>query len=89
MLASSLAVPELALNETEAKQLAQAVVNVANYYPVAIDPKTQAWGALFMVAGSLYGSRAVAFYARQSSENKASATAQPAPAMNGHLRPVS
>lgn len=64
MLASSLHIPELELTQGEAEQLSKAVGNVAAYYPVAIDPKTQAWVALFAIAGSLYGSRAVAYYAR-------------------------
>lgn len=70
MLASSLHVPEFELTQGEAAQLSKAVGNVAQYYPVAIDPKMQAWVALFAIAGSLYGSRAVAYYARINTEAK-------------------
>ncbi len=64
MLASSLHVPELELTQGEAEQLSKAIANVAAYYPVAVDPKTMAWLGLITIAGSLYGSRAVAYYAR-------------------------
>lgn len=64
MLASSLAIPELELTQDEGHKLAVAVQNVAAHYPLAIDPKAQAWMALFMVAGSLYGTRAYVYYAR-------------------------
>lgn len=68
MLASSMNTPELALNEDETAKLAGAINNVAQYYPVVIDPKMQAWMGLFMVAGSLYVPRVISIYARANTE---------------------
>ena len=71
MLAASLKVPGIALTENEAHQLAMAINNVAAYYPIAIDPKMQAWGALFITAGTIYGSRVIASYAEPKKEQPA------------------
>lgn len=71
MLAAATQVPELAINTDEANQLAKAVANVQQYYPMHINPKTLAWSNLLMVAGSVYGSRAVAIWANmKAQENK-------------------
>lgn len=78
MLASSLQVPEIELTQDEGHKLAVAVQNVAAHYPVAIDPKAQAWMALFMVAGSLYGTRAYVYYARVTAEKEAQQGPNPA-----------
>ena len=79
-LASVTNIPEIELTETEGKNLAKAVQNVMQYYPVAIDPKTQAWMGLIMTASSMYGMRAIAYYARTSTESK---TPEQPPAHSG------
>jgi len=83
MLASH--IQEMALTETEAHQLAVAINNVAQYYPIHVDPKMQAWMGLCMVAGSLYVPRAIAYAARVNTQPKEEA---PPPLYNG-MRAVS
>jgi hypothetical protein len=68
MGAAALETPELKLDESEAKTLAQAIGNVAAYYPISIDPKTLVWANLIMVCGAIYGSRAIAIFARKKQE---------------------
>lgn len=64
MLASR--IQEMALTEDEAHRLAVSINNVAQYYPIYVDPKMQAWMGLCMVAGSLYVPRAIAYAARMN-----------------------
>lgn len=70
MAASALAVPELALDPVEAKSLAEATAQVAAYYPVSIDHKTLAWANLIMVAGAIYGTRAIAIHTRKKRDRE-------------------
>lgn len=56
MLALYLKMPAVALSESEASALGEAVANVQQYYPDAVfDPKYMAWlalgGALFRIEG--------------------------------------
>jgi hypothetical protein len=73
MLAASLSIPQLALAEDEAKQLAKAVHNVQQYYPMHISAKSMAWANLIMIGGTVYGSRGVAIWAemRMKEEERA------------------
>lgn len=64
VLAASVSVEELAITQEEAHQLAVAAKGVADYYPVYVDPKKLAIMNLLIVAGTVYGSRAVAIYAK-------------------------
>jgi hypothetical protein len=64
-------VPEAALDEDEAKELAKAVAAVNEHYAVAIDPKKLAWFALIGVAGKIYGSRVMAYIMRKKMEEAA------------------
>lgn len=68
MLASVTKTPELELNDEEAERIAKSIQNVAQYYPVYIDAKAQAWMALIMTAGAVYGSRGIAIAARMKTE---------------------
>jgi hypothetical protein len=76
--ASSLNAPEIALDKTEANQLAAAVAEVARHYPTSIDPKVMAWINLAMVGGMVYGPRWWVIRARVSSGKKAPKKAEPA-----------
>lgn len=68
MLAYATGAQELRLETPEAKELAKAIGEVQEHYPLALDPKTQAWINLAMVAGFVYGPR---FYAmRQRKRGK-------------------
>lgn len=78
ILAAATKIPELELQQEEAKTLAVHIGNVAQYYPMMIDPKTQAWVALFIVAGGLYGTRFVAYNARLHAEKQSATAVQPA-----------
>ena len=62
MAASFLKVPELALDDDEAKTLADAVNRVTEQYDIPLmDEKTRAWVNLAMVGTTVYGPRLVAF----------------------------
>jgi hypothetical protein len=82
MCASFLQVPELALDENEAKLLADAVANVAKHYDFLPDPRTQAWFNLAMIAGPIYGMR---FWAIR---NKAQQRAKPQPGAPARSVPI-
>ena len=75
MAATAFKTPELALDATEAKKLADAVANVAKHYPVVLTEKQLAWTNLCIIAGGLYGTRFVALQMRL----KADAQAKPKP----------
>jgi len=75
MLAVATGMDKLAINQTEAGTLAQAVCQVQQYYPTHISAKSMAWANLIMVAGSVYGSRAVAIWA----DNQADKNSPPRP----------
>lgn len=68
MVAAATGFDKLALNNEEANSLAKAVNNVQQFYPTHISAKSLAWTNLFMVAGTVYGSRAVAIWADQKAE---------------------
>jgi hypothetical protein len=70
-LFASSVVPEAALDEDEAKELAKAVAAVNEHYAVAFDPKKLAWFALIGVAGKIYGSRVMAYMLRKKTEEAA------------------
>lgn len=65
---ASIAVPELAIDEGEAKKLAKAIEGVTNEYKVTLDPKVAAYIDLATVCGIIYGPRAVALYMRKKKE---------------------
>ena len=81
MCASFLQVPELAIDENEAKLLADAVANVAKHYDFLPDLRTQAWFNLFMIAGPIYGMRiwAIRNKSAQTKQNKQATPAQTGP----------
>jgi hypothetical protein len=89
MIAGATGVKEIEITEAEAAKLAGAVQNVSKYYPVAIDPKSQAWIGLIMVAGGIYGSRVGAWYfASQTAKNTpAEPAADPGPDIHA-VKPV-
>lgn len=70
MGASIIGAPELKLEPGEAKELSNAIVEVSKHYNTVIDPKKMAIFQLVTVAGSIYGSKAVAIYRRKTSERK-------------------
>jgi hypothetical protein len=58
--------PELSLEEDEAKQLAKAFADVQAQYQFELDPKTAALLNLAVVGGTIYGSRAIGLVAKRA-----------------------
>ena len=59
LLAMSLEVPELALEESEAATLGAAIAHVQSFYPnTVLDPKVAAWAALAVTVAKIEGPRA-------------------------------
>lgn len=79
-----LGAPEIQLSEAEAKEFADAAVNVAKHYDIGASAKALAWTDLAMVAGSIYGVRVMQIMGR-----KQAATTQGTPLRNGVDRPAS
>lgn len=75
MGAAFFAIPEIAIDETEARALADATAEVAKHYDFLPDPKTQAWLNLAIIAGGIYGMRFWVIW------NKPVQPAQPAPSI--------
>lgn len=76
--ASLTKVEEVALDKSEANQLAQALAAVNVHYQKTIDPKLVAWMGVVAVAGQVYGPRVLAYRVRVATE-KASKPAQARP----------
>lgn len=68
MVSAAIKVPELALDEKEAKQIAEAGAKVATHYNVIASPKTVDWVNFCMVLGMVYGTRLIAVRARLRTE---------------------
>lgn len=69
MLATITGTPELELEEKESKKLAAAIARVQSLYTTSFLSEEQlAWTNLIFVAGSVYGTRAMAIRLRKRSE---------------------
>jgi hypothetical protein len=68
MAAAFFQAPELVLAPAEARALSDATAAVAAHYDAMIDPRTAAWLNLAMVAGGIYGTRAMAIWGRKKQE---------------------
>jgi len=82
LLSGVLKVPELALEESEAGELAKALDAVNSFYRVEVAEKTLAWINLSMVAGTIYGTRLIAIRERRvaaRAERRANAPIRPTP----------
>jgi hypothetical protein len=80
VVAATLSVPELALEEKEAKELSAAIAAVSEQYLIVLAPKTAAWIELSKVLGVVYGPRAVSIWLRtQDTKKKAPPIPQTAP----------
>lgn len=77
ILAGALSQPALELTKVEAGELAKAIGRVQEQYPLTLDPKTQAWVSLGIVASTIYGPR---FYLmREMTRARRARPTQPAP----------
>lgn len=89
MVAAATGFDKLAINQTEANTLAKAVATVQNHYPMHVSAKALAWTNLFMVAGSVYGSRVVAIWADQkAAENDKPMPWQPQQPNSASITPI-
>ncbi len=70
LTANLIKVPELAMGDTEALMLAEAVDGVLESHEVEIDPRAIAWTKLAGVVSIVYGSRFMAYNARMKEEAK-------------------
>lgn len=87
-IASSLTkVEEIALDKSEANQLAQALAAVNVHYQKTVDPKLIAWMGVVAVAGQVYGPRVLAYRLRAATE-KAQRQQAPRMASNGNASPA-
>lgn len=68
MASAMLAEPELVIDETESKILADAVIEVSSAYGVGamMSPKVQAAVDMAIALGTVYGKRAMTIYAKRS-----------------------
>lgn len=82
--ASLTKVEEIALEKSEANQLAQALAAVNVHYQKAVDPKLLAWMGVVAVAGQVYGPRVLAYRVRAATEK----AARPAKAVVAHNVPA-
>lgn len=68
VLAGITHIPELELEEKEAKEIAKAIAGVSEQYMLTIDPKKAAWIDLARVVGVVYGPRGVSYWLRKKAE---------------------
>lgn len=61
-------VPELALDESEAKKLAKSIEGVTDQYKLTLDPKVAAYFDLGSTVSMIYGPRAFSYYLRKKNE---------------------
>lgn len=68
LLATTLKVPELALDPREGTQLALALQNLQRFYNIQMTEKALAWSNLTMTCATIYATRAAAIGARMKME---------------------
>lgn len=69
-IASATKIPEMIIEDTEAKVLATAVADVLEQFDIQPDPKVQAIVGLVIAAGSVYGPRVYLIKERQKAQRK-------------------
>ena len=70
MLAAATGIEQLALANEESQALAKSVANLQQFYPMRVSAKALAWTNFAMVAGNIYGSRAVSIYAEMKARDR-------------------
>lgn len=76
-LASVAKVPELRLEQEEAKTLAEASSNVLRHYDIGATQKAFDWAHLAIAIGTVYGSRIIAIQFRRKAEKEEAETPRP------------
>lgn len=85
MGASALNTPELMLDDSEAKMLAEGIAGVQEFYSYAPSAETIAWANLIAASVAIYGPRAVTVYNNRQKQKKEK-PARPAPAGNSEYQ---
>jgi len=67
-LAIGLKCEEIALDDKDAKLLAESIGNVTQHYHATVDPKTLAWLGLAGVIGAIYVPRVMALMATRKNQ---------------------
>jgi len=80
-------IPELELDQSEAKEVGQAVAAVLKMHNVMLTPEQEAYYNLVEVLGTVYGLRAVTYAVRMQAQ-KVRGNKPPATVTKLHLRPV-
>jgi hypothetical protein len=75
--AVSAIVPEMELDQEEAKRFADATQNLMKQYDHRVNPKVMAWMQFSCVVGGIYGPRAVAVYRRMEGDTERKPDPQP------------
>jgi hypothetical protein len=63
--ASAIGIPQIAIQETEAEQIANALVDVLQFYDFEASAKTVAWANLLGTCAMVYGFKVMAFLNEQ------------------------
>lgn len=77
LIAAQFLGPEIAIDETESKMLAESVVNLAEQYDIVVSGKTAAWLGLIATAAIVYGPRVPALVAKVKAKAKRKALPVP------------
>jgi len=78
-MAAAFIAPEIAIDESEAKELTAALAQVNTFYSKVVDPKVIAWVGLIGVCGKIYGPRVGAYTIRKASERRKNVRPDPMP----------
>ena len=70
MIAAATKTPELFIEPSEAKLVADAIAAVERHYSFGMSEKSADWANLMMALGTVYGTRLFAINARLSEEKK-------------------
>lgn len=65
MMAALLSAPDWAIDQNEAKYIADAAKEVAKHYAYTVDPKKMAWANFWAAVGTVYGPRIVVAWKKQ------------------------
>jgi hypothetical protein len=76
-LAALTRIPEIALEEDEAKKLSVASKEVLKFYPLGMSDKVLAWVNLGVVGCGIYGTRIMAYSVRRGAEQRAKVVTLP------------
>lgn len=86
LLAKAAKIPELQLDEDEAKKLADATANVARHYNISVSQKTLDWSNFVTALSTIYGTR-IFVIAKTRQDKKNGAQQETTPARTADIKP--